>query len=188
MASFEDTYKRVMVNESGYAPAFGGSGETYKGIDRKYNPQWPGWGLIYAYKSAHGVPPRGFIITGSILENMVFTWYRDVYFAPIIDVTKFQSQALDDFIAAFIVHKLYDAVRVINITASQIYSVTTASTTITQSVINLILHDEKFFYTLLKRNRILYYTEPGQFGSKYKFSPPMITAFVNRVNTFPETV
>ena len=50
---FEKAYDITMKNEGGYAnnPKDKG-GETYKGISRKYHPNWGGWKLIDAHKAA----------------------------------------------------------------------------------------------------------------------------------------
>jgi len=46
-SNFSEAFKKTMFNEGGYVndPDDAG-GETYKGISRKYNPDWYGWEII----------------------------------------------------------------------------------------------------------------------------------------------
>ena len=49
MANLNNILDVVLQNEGGYNCAFGGangSGETYRGIDRKYSQQGAGWPII----------------------------------------------------------------------------------------------------------------------------------------------
>ena len=52
--SFIDAYNALLHSEGGYVndPDDKG-GETYKGIARKFNPNWPGWPIIDEYKMKH---------------------------------------------------------------------------------------------------------------------------------------
>jgi len=52
MADFNTAHKKVMGNEGGYGnnPADAG-GETYKGIARKFWPQWGGWKYVDGVKA-----------------------------------------------------------------------------------------------------------------------------------------
>jgi len=54
MAEFLQAYNRTNQNEGGYVndPDDKG-GETYKGIARKFHPEWPGWGIIDSSKNAY---------------------------------------------------------------------------------------------------------------------------------------
>lgn len=187
MASWDETYKRVIEgNEGGYAPAFAGSGETYKGIDRKYNTEWVGWPLIDAYKRTKGTPQRGALLPIPGLDKMVKDWYQKTYIGTKLNFDSIRSQTVADMIIDFLVHKNFDAIRVINTTAKSIdNNVSTANTAITASVVNVINNKSYDFYNRLRKNRILYYQNPAMFGSSLSFSLPFIAAFVKRVNTFP---
>jgi lysozyme family protein len=58
MADFNAAHQQVMGNEGGYSnnPADAG-GETYKGIARKFWPQWGGWKYVDGVKAQTGAPP-----------------------------------------------------------------------------------------------------------------------------------
>jgi lysozyme family protein len=57
MAAFAASFKNTLEHEGGYVndPDDAG-GETYKGISRKYNPGWLGWGKLDAMKNGAGFP------------------------------------------------------------------------------------------------------------------------------------
>jgi len=56
MANFSLFFPKLMEHEGGYVdhPADPG-GETYAGVARAYNPQWPGWKLVDAAKTKLGL-------------------------------------------------------------------------------------------------------------------------------------
>src|ERR1035441_4044145 len=58
VADFNAAHQQVMGNEGGYAnnPADAG-GETYKGIARKFWPQWCGWKYVDGVKANTIEPP-----------------------------------------------------------------------------------------------------------------------------------
>lgn len=62
MANFSLYYPKLLVYEGGYASAAYAAkmgdtgGETYLGIARNYNKNWPGWQIIDAYKVKNGEP------------------------------------------------------------------------------------------------------------------------------------
>lgn len=62
MGKFEDAFGVVMADEGGYGnnPTDRG-GETYKGISRRFHPDWNGWPVIDGVKAsaAAGIPPYG---------------------------------------------------------------------------------------------------------------------------------
>ena len=56
MASFKAQYNELIKREGNYhSGVIGGKvdkgGETYRGIARKYNPDWAGWKIIDSLKS-----------------------------------------------------------------------------------------------------------------------------------------
>lgn len=61
MADFERAHAKTAANEGGYAnDPIDAGGETWKGISRRFHPQWPGWAIIDAEKErgADGLQDR----------------------------------------------------------------------------------------------------------------------------------
>ena len=90
--SFETTLPQVLIHEGGYAfdPDDAG-GETFRGISRRANPDWPGWPLIDAAKRA-GIRAKEAINahfqTNQVMFELVADLYRRKYYAP---VSKFRA-------------------------------------------------------------------------------------------------
>lgn len=57
MASFKEAYKITLGHEGGYSndPDDVG-GETYKGVARRYHPNWKGWRMIDIYRGSPNFP------------------------------------------------------------------------------------------------------------------------------------
>lgn len=83
MADFQTAFNIGAANESGYVndPNDLG-GETYRGIARKYNPQWAGWTVIDAYKSLVGTPSKGF--TNPQWDTLASSFYKASYWDKIM--------------------------------------------------------------------------------------------------------
>ncbi len=75
MASSAVPIKKSIVHEGSYAPAFGVNGETYKGIDRRQQPGWPGWKIIDEYKKKRFSIPKYSILKNVQLDNQVIDFY-----------------------------------------------------------------------------------------------------------------
>jgi len=78
MANFEKAYKLVMGYEGGYSndPDDVG-GETYKGVARKYYPDWEGWDVIDQAKHSSNFPHNLDHIEG--LDLQVQKFYKTHY-------------------------------------------------------------------------------------------------------------
>jgi len=78
MADFESAFLRTMIHEGGYSndPDDSG-GETYRGISRKYNPQWSGWDIIDREKGRADFPSC--LDYDKDLQNHVKAFYKDKY-------------------------------------------------------------------------------------------------------------
>jgi len=80
MTDFHDAFNKTMGHEGGYVnDSLDAGGETYRGISRRFNPQWSGWNLIDDQK------PN---IDDSKLDSHVRKFYEERYW----DVN-----CLDDF-------------------------------------------------------------------------------------------
>jgi len=92
MANFYEAFKITMKYEGGYAndPDDIG-GETYKGIARKYNPNWKGWSIIDSYKDFTNFPK---CLNEDIkLQDLVISLYKQKYWDPYL------GDVLDQIIA-----------------------------------------------------------------------------------------
>lgn len=89
MASFHIAFQKTIPHEGGYLSAAQAAkqqdsgGETYMGISRNNNPDWPGWPIIDAYKAQHGVPAWNSFLPESLgltplVEARAKTKYWDV--------------------------------------------------------------------------------------------------------------
>ena len=78
MSEFKKAYKKIMGYEGGYVndPVDFGK-ETYKGISRKYNPNWSGWEIIDFYKTNDNFPKQ--LRDDSILQEAVRSTYKKKY-------------------------------------------------------------------------------------------------------------
>lgn len=76
MADFKKAYEMLIENEGGYAnnPNDKG-GETYKGIARKYWPDWSGWITVDEYKSKQNFPIS--LEVNAELQKMVENFYKE---------------------------------------------------------------------------------------------------------------
>jgi len=76
MAHFETSLALVLRHEGGYVfdPDDAG-GETYRGIARRYHPDWPGWAIIDAHKAeGDGFVRR--LDADEVLQAQVAEFYR----------------------------------------------------------------------------------------------------------------
>jgi lysozyme family protein len=99
VADFNEALAKVLVNEGGYAkdPDDRG-GETYKGVARRYNPEWPGWTRIDPAKRARGFPKS--LDKEVALQVEVATFYKQHYW------DKFQGDVLPNQAVA---NELFDS-------------------------------------------------------------------------------
>jgi lysozyme family protein len=110
--SFESALKVTLRFEGGYANSLKDSGgETFQGISRKWNPQWPGWSKIDAIKiqlvnNRVIKDLQGFFknknwklvddkaATDSSLPGLISKLYYNEYYNPLLKYN-FQQQLLD---------------------------------------------------------------------------------------------
>ena len=98
MPDFLEAYKITMGHEGGYSsdPDDAG-GETYKGVSRRYNPQWEGWKIIDDMKQ-HADFPK---ILNSLpqLQDCVYDFYKKDYW---------DSNRLDEIDSQEIANEMFD--------------------------------------------------------------------------------
>mgnify|MGYP006282267077 CR=1 FL=1 len=78
MANFRSAYETIMTHEGGYSndPVDAG-GETYKGISRRYHPDWAGWSIIDQLKDSSNFPDN--LSHSPQLQEMVVQFYKNEY-------------------------------------------------------------------------------------------------------------
>ena len=78
MADFKKAYKKIMLIEGGYVNDKQDlGGETYKGVSRKYNPDWNGWELVDFYKGRSDFPK--ILDLDESLKDRVKSLYKKLY-------------------------------------------------------------------------------------------------------------
>lgn len=94
MAEFIKAYKKLEIAEGGYSnnPNDKG-GETYKGISRKYNPDWIGWYIVDDIKKHHPTTFKGILKATPQLEKYVQELYKIKYW-NVLSLDNFKSQAI----------------------------------------------------------------------------------------------
>ncbi len=82
MADFKSAFQRLLPVEGGYVnnPRDNG-GETYKGISRKFWPQWEGWKIIDALKREPGFP--GNLANHQDLKELIAKFYYENFWLRI---------------------------------------------------------------------------------------------------------
>lgn len=78
MADFITAYKLTTKTEGFYDNDPDDYGkETFKGISRKYFPNWPGWRLIDSFKHHTGFPNN--MLGEKSLEDLVLKFYKETF-------------------------------------------------------------------------------------------------------------
>jgi lysozyme family protein len=89
---FKEIIKKVLKNEGGYVnnPKDSG-GETYKGITKKYYPEWNGWEIVDSLTDKNE--------EHELLNDLVYDFYRENYYEPLniekVNSKNVQYQILD---------------------------------------------------------------------------------------------
>lgn len=138
MGDFNKAFTKTMGHEGEYSndPVdFGG--ETYKGISRKFHPNWNGWVIIDSKKQDKDFPHN--LKNSRILNDYVESFYRETYW----------NKFLGDLISSNnITIELFDTA--VNMGVNR-------SVTFLQKSLNLLNRNEKMFNDLV---------EDGIMGSK----------------------
>ena len=116
MADFKPAYLRTLVWESGYGIIPGDDGgETYMGISRKYNQQFPGWAIIDKYKKEAGgkIKHNTRFKKDTVLEEMVYNFYLLEYWSRKARGNEIKNQQVAELVYDMVVNHGAGA-RVIN--------------------------------------------------------------------------
>lgn len=78
MADFIQAYRKLLPVEGGYVnhPSDRGK-ETYKGISRRFHPQWKGWAIIDALRKEPGFPKN--LTNHPVLQELVQSFYKSEF-------------------------------------------------------------------------------------------------------------
>lgn len=78
MAQFKQAFDKLIVDEGGYVndPDDRG-GETYKGIARKFHPNWEGWSSIDSIKKHHPTTFKSVLDKTPELQDKVAKFYKE---------------------------------------------------------------------------------------------------------------
>ncbi len=102
MASFEEAFKATLAHEGDYVDDPDDSGgETYKGVARNKNPDWPGWKTIDLLKSQEGFPEN--LESDKTLQQQVRDLYKSEYWDR-ISGDRIDNQAIAESIFDFAVN------------------------------------------------------------------------------------
>ena len=95
MADFAAYFPLLVANEGGYVfDPHDPGGETWRGVARAFNPHWPGWPIIDAYKAKADWPancqvyPRNKLATAILVKDarlaqLVQSFYQSQYWDPL---------------------------------------------------------------------------------------------------------
>lgn len=107
MADFHSYYvNRLLVHEGGYASEEfakkqnDAGGETYRGIARNFNKDWPGWKIIDDYKAKNGIPKWNSQINDDTLNKMAEELSKKNYW-DVLKLDQVKNQSVAEFIMDF---------------------------------------------------------------------------------------
>jgi lysozyme family protein len=100
MADFDVSYRRTLQFEGGYRlDGDDRGGETYRGIARRFSPNWSGWKIIDTMRSLPNFPK--ILEQDAELQSEVRSYFRTHYWEPIWgDSVKDQAIADESFDSA----------------------------------------------------------------------------------------
>ena len=80
MATFTEALPFTLKSEGGYSNALADSGgQTFAGISRNNNPNWPGWATIDAYIQENGLHNINGLLHNDLLMQSVANYYKVNY-------------------------------------------------------------------------------------------------------------
>lgn len=84
MADFEIAFGETEINEGGYVnDPIDEGGETYRGVTRRFHPDWPGWSIVDKHKASSPDDFRTLLDNDQKLYELVKQVYRRDYWNPI---------------------------------------------------------------------------------------------------------
>jgi lysozyme family protein len=161
VANFQEAYNKTALNEGGYRNVLWDlGGETYCGIARNYNPQWPGWTTIDQLKNNYPNGKIPFNTKFSTLDNSVKSFYQANYWNK-IKGDAISNQAIANLTYDFVVQsgqavrKMQEAINKVkpdSVTVDNQFgnqTLTAINTLPSVAVHNAILDERKAYYQYL---------------------------------------
>ena len=183
MANFDLSHRIIMRNEGGYANVgTDAGGETYKGISRKWWPNWLGWPIIDQVKATREIK-RNEEINDVYLKMYVKSFYKALW-------KSFNGDAIKDQAIANIMFDMFvltgdDAVKIAQRIGNSLgiqLDVDGKLGKMTAAFLNQV-NPERFYQ--------LYYEAREQFhrriaGGNAKTGAPNLVGWLNRLYTFQD--
>jgi len=95
MADFNISFKITSGHEGGYVhDPFDRGGETYRGVSRRFHPNWVGWRLVDSHK-----PDAKLLREDPVLDQRVMEFYKQLYWDP------FEGDMMSD---QFVANEMFD--------------------------------------------------------------------------------
>lgn len=156
------------------------SGETYKGIDRKFHPSWKGWTYIDQYKKQYGRPAWNKHFDKGTLAPLIQGAVEDFYqsFWEKKGLANINNQLLASLVFAFIVHRENAGIATLNSLAKKLGAKSLRSTSITPDAANYIEKNIISGYANVRAAIINHYNNLKS-GATY---------IKNRVTIFPASI
>ena len=109
---FETALKKTLEHEGGYANVSGDYGkETYKGISRRFFPDWRGWKIVDRAKSEFGGSlPHNYHIKNPELDKLVKDFYYTEFWKPFM-IDQIHDRNLQELIFDIVVNSRNRGVR-----------------------------------------------------------------------------
>ncbi len=178
---FEEIIDKTLDHEGYYANVAGDNGgETYRGISRRFHPDWEGWSIVdQAKTNAGGWLPNNFKVPGILLEGMVLNFYKANFWDKIL-LDRVTNVNLQGIIFDAFVNSGKNGIILLQriLTAwGQKLSIDGAMGPITVVAINAV--DPKRLFDAYKRSREQYYRSIAT-GTNQKF----LSGWLNRIQSF----
>lgn len=154
MADFKQAYEVIESHEGGYVfDKEDPGGETYKGVSRKYHPNWIGWAIVDKHKSQPDFPRT--LELSNELEKEVKFLYETEYW-NIINANSIENQQIATDIFDFSVNAgIKSSIRLVQ----KIVGVGIDGFCGVRTIKALNSYDFEKFVTLFQIERIQYYIE-----------------------------
>lgn len=183
---FEEALSLVLNHEGYYANVAGDTGgETYRGISRRYHPDWAGWRIVdYQKNLNNGKLPHNYHVKDMALDSMVADFYKKNFWDRIyLDMVK--DSNLQQIIFDAFVNSGSNAIKllqnVLNNSFGLKVSVDGAVGNETIQAVNRV--NPQLLFDAYKQARKDYYYRVAQNGQNLKFLP----GWLKRIGSFNYT-